>query len=72
MQSNAKLRVVVDWDKCCGAGQCVMTAPKVFDQREDGMSIVLLPEPPPELHKAVREAAAVCPGGAISLKESSA
>ncbi|MDI3283839.1 ferredoxin [Polyangium sp. 15x6] len=63
------MRVIVDLDKCCGAGQCVLVAPKVFDQRDDGMVILLDASPPEEHHKAVREAATVCPGAAIMLEE---
>lgn len=63
------MRVIVDVLKCCGAGQCVMTAPKVFDQREDGTVIPLDEAPPRELHAAVRAAASLCPGGAIRVEE---
>lgn len=63
------MRVIVDKSKCCGAGQCALLAPKVFDQQEDGIVILLDEEPPKELHGAVREAAAVCPGAAIRLEE---
>lgn len=62
------MRVSVDEDKCCGAGQCVLTAPEVFDQRdEDGIVVVLDAEPPQEQHAAVRESADVCPAAAIHL-----
>ncbi|WP_200308932.1 ferredoxin [Streptomyces adelaidensis] len=64
------MKVHVDEAKCCGAGQCVLIAPEVFDQRdEDG--IVALLEPTPDLphHAAVREAAAVCPASAITLDD---
>lgn len=63
------MRVIVNLAKCCGAGQCVMLAPKVFDQQEDGIVNLLDAEPPKELHTAVREAASVCPGAAIRLEE---
>ncbi|HEY2263649.1 MAG TPA: ferredoxin [Streptosporangiaceae bacterium] len=64
------MKVTVDQDKCCGAGNCVMLAPDVFDQREDDGIVVLLdPEPGADLHDAVREAADVCPAGAISVDE---
>ncbi len=63
------MHVRVEENKCCGAGQCVLVAPKVFDQRDDGIVILLDETPPKELHAAVREAASVCPGIAISLKE---
>ncbi|MGK4006205.1 ferredoxin [Sorangium sp. So ce1036] len=64
------MRVIVDFEKCCGAGQCVMLAPRVFDQRDDGIVILLDEAPPEEQHAAVREAATVCPGAAIRLDES--
>ncbi|CAL9351413.1 Ferredoxin-2 [Streptomyces sp. enrichment culture] len=62
------MRLTVDQDKCCGAGACVLTAPEVFDQRdEDGIVTLLTPEPAPEHHAAAREAAAVCPAAAIRV-----
>ncbi|MER7840760.1 ferredoxin [Streptomyces sp. NPDC096040] len=64
------MKVSVDVTKCCGAGQCVLTAPEVFDQREDDGTVVLLaPAPPEEQAAPVREAAAVCPAGAITVRE---
>jgi len=64
------MRVELDEPKCVAAGQCVMAAPEVFDQRDDdGVAIVLDAEPGPELHDSVREAAAVCPAAAIHLVE---
>ncbi|MFF2331768.1 MULTISPECIES: ferredoxin [unclassified Streptomyces] len=62
------MNVTVDEDKCCGAGQCVLIAPEVFDQRDDDGIVVLLDAAPPkERHTAVREAAAVCPAAAIQF-----
>lgn len=64
------MQVSVNEDKCCGAGQCVMTAPEVFDQRdEDGIVVLLEPRPAEELHGAVREAADMCPAAAVELNE---
>ncbi|MBF8184996.1 ferredoxin [Nonomuraea sp. K274] len=64
------MKVTVDRDKCCGAGQCVLLAPDVFDQDEDdGIVLLLDPSPAQERHAIVREAASVCPTGAISLEE---
>lgn len=64
------MKVRVDEAKCCGAGQCVLIAPEVFDQSdEDGIVVLLAPEPAPDRHPAVREAAAVCPAAAIALDE---
>jgi ferredoxin len=62
------MQVSVDEDKCCGAGQCVLLAPEVFDQRdEDGIVVLLDAQPPEQLHTAVREAADVCPAAAIAV-----
>jgi len=64
------MRVILDEPKCVASGQCVVSAPEVFDQRdEDGVAIVLDETPAPELHEGVREAAAVCPAVAIRLVE---
>ncbi|MBR7831080.1 ferredoxin [Actinospica sp. MGRD01-02] len=64
------MKLTVDQDVCCGAGQCVLLAPEVFDQREQDGIVVLLDETPADaLHEVVREAAAVCPAGAISVEE---
>ncbi|MEU5839976.1 ferredoxin [Streptomyces diacarni] len=62
------MRITIDEEKCCGAGQCVLVAPEVFDQRdEDGVVVLLEAEPPAEQHAAAREAAAVCPAAAIEV-----
>jgi ferredoxin len=64
------MRVTVDQDKCVASGQCVLTAPDVFDQRdEDGIVVLLTPDPPAELAAAVRQAAMVCPALAITVEE---
>ena len=63
------MKVSVDEDKCCGAGQCVMIAPEVFDQdEEEGTVLVLDDEPPPALHQAVIAAARLCPNSVIRVE----
>ncbi|MEC3992456.1 ferredoxin [Actinacidiphila sp. DG2A-62] len=63
------MRITVDTDKCCGAGQCVLAAPDVFDQREeDGIVVLLTEHPAQELRADVETAAQVCPAGAIVLE----
>ncbi|GLW05699.1 ferredoxin [Microtetraspora sp. NBRC 13810] len=62
------MRVFADQDRCVGSGQCVLTAPAVFDQRdEDGIVTLLTDDPPPGEHEAVRRAAVLCPAMAIRL-----
>ncbi|SDP83362.1 Ferredoxin [Actinopolyspora xinjiangensis] len=64
------MKVVVDEDRCCGAGQCVLLAPEVFDQRdEDGVVELLDAEPSEERADGVRHAASVCPARAIHVAE---
>jgi ferredoxin len=64
------MHVAVDAGTCIASGQCVFNAPEVFDQREDEGTVLLLHDTPaPEHHDAVREAALVCPSGAITVKE---
>jgi ferredoxin len=64
-------RVRVDPHRCIGAGQCVRTAPQVFDQREaDGIVVLLDAQPPDELLALVRRAARICPSRSIQLEES--
>ncbi|MEU4049848.1 ferredoxin [Streptomyces olivaceus] len=64
------MKITVDEEKCCGAGQCVLIAPEVFDQRdEDGIVVLLAAEPAAEHHGLVRESASVCPAAAIHLDE---
>ncbi|WP_329321745.1 ferredoxin [Streptomyces sp. NBC_01262] len=64
------MEVELDEPKCVAAGQCVLAAPEVFDQRdEDGVAVVLDDRPDPDLLDGVREAAALCPAAAIRLVE---
>lgn len=63
------MQVRTDEKRCCGAGQCVLAAPRVFEQGEDGIVRLLDMSPPKELHAAVREAVGLCPNRAISLSE---
>lgn len=62
------MRIEIDQDKCCAAGQCVLAADDLFDQRDEDGVVVLLEATPPEtaLDRA-REAAALCPAAAIDV-----
>jgi ferredoxin len=64
------MRVSADQRLCCGSGNCVLIAPEVFGQTEDeGIVVVLRPEPAPGLQPSILEAARVCPTRAITLTE---
>jgi ferredoxin len=65
-----KFVIRVDEHKCIGAGQCVLRAPRIFDQREDGIVILLDANPPASQHAAARKAADLCPSEAITIDES--
>jgi ferredoxin len=65
------MRVEVDRNACCGSGNCVMTVPEVFDQDDrQGLVVLLRPRPAAPAHDLVREAALLCPAGAITVIES--
>jgi ferredoxin len=63
------MRVVVDYDVCASTGSCMPVCPEVFEVRSDGFLYILQEEPPEELHERVREAAELCPTGAITIEE---
>ncbi|MEU6131774.1 ferredoxin [Saccharopolyspora sp. NPDC047091] len=63
------MEIEIDEDKCIGAGQCVLTAESVFDQRdEDGVVVLLDASPGAEHQDAAREAATLCPAAAIAIR----
>ncbi|MEU2874519.1 ferredoxin [Streptomyces olivoreticuli] len=63
------MRITVDPDRCVGAGQCVLSAPEVFDQDEDGLVTLVGTGPGADKESSVRLAGALCPSQAITLHE---
>ena len=64
------MRVSVDKGVCGGHGDCILTAPGVFDfEGDEDVVSVRQPEPPEALWEKVREAVQVCPTQAISVTE---
>lgn len=62
------MRIEIDEDKCCAAGQCVLAADDLFDQRdEDGVVVLLEAAPAQDALERAREAAALCPAAAIEV-----
>ena len=63
--------VEADRSRCIGAGQCVLAAPDLFDQDEDDGLVVLLDRAPGAgQESAARDAAAACPAGVITVRDS--
>ena len=58
----------VDHDVCIGAGLCVLAAPGVFDQDDDGLVMVIGSQRPDAGDDAVAQAVRNCPSGALSLQ----
>jgi len=64
------MKVLLDEEKCVGAGQCVLAADDVFDQRdEDGIAVLLDEHPDQERLGAVETAAQLCPAQAIRIAQ---
>jgi len=64
------VHVTIDEPRCIAAGQCVLTAPEVFSQRdEDGIVELLAEHPPASEHEATRLAARLCPADVIRVDE---
>lgn len=63
------MRITADTEVCIGAGQCVLTAPELFDQDENGTVVVLVPNPSAGQVAAARRAEAICPTRAIRVDQ---
>ncbi|GLZ33910.1 ferredoxin [Lentzea sp. NBRC 105346] len=64
------MRISVDQTRCCGSGMCVLTDPELFDQsEEDGTVVLLEPNPSAEHEATAKEAAGLCPAGAITVTD---
>ncbi len=63
------MKVTVNTDLCEGHGKCEMTAPEVFELRDDDVSYVLVDDVPDELKPKVDRAIRLCPRQAIAWVE---
>jgi len=64
------VKVSADRTVCAAAGQCLLAAPAVFDQAdEDGVVVLLNPDPPESERAAVEDAVNRCPTSAIRILE---
>ena len=62
-------RISVDTGKCNGSAQCVLAAPDVFDQDDDGFVTVLDSAPSGEAEATARTARGICPAQAITVHD---
>ena len=62
------IKVLVDMDVCQNHGQCVFSAPQVFELDDEGDLVQLQGEVGEDLRDAVEEAADVCPVQAITIE----
>ncbi|NMC51515.1 ferredoxin [Candidatus Kuenenbacteria bacterium] len=60
--------ITVDKNKCIGCGSCVAMYPELFKLNSDGKSEVLSSDYAAHHYKK-EEIEAICPSGAISIKE---
>jgi ferredoxin len=64
------VKVITNQDTCISAGQCALSAPNVFWQRESDGKVELWTDNPPESeYDEVREAASLCPSASITIEE---
>lgn len=63
------MKVEVNEKHCVASGACVLAAPDLFDQDDDGIVLVLEEHPGETRHAAARRAAAACPAQVIHLRD---
>jgi ferredoxin len=63
------VKITADPEVCISAGNCVMTADKVFDQDDDGLVVVLVDEVPEAEEANAREAVRLCPSQALRISD---
>jgi len=63
------MRIITETERCVGAGQCVLAAPGVFDQHDDGTVLVRTRLPPEDERERVVEAVQRCPSLTITIDE---
>ena len=64
------MRVRVDRTQCGCSGYCARLVPSVFRIGDDSVARAIETDVPPSQVEAVREAATVCPTGAVLIDDS--
>jgi ferredoxin len=63
------LKVAIDRRRCISSGYCVLEAPAVFAQDEEGLVVLLDANHPPAQHAAAKTAELACPAAVITVSE---
>ena len=63
----AEVKITVERGRCIGAGLCVLNAPELFDQDDEGTVVPLEEQPSPQQEPAARAAEYACPARVIAL-----
>ena len=64
------MKISIDLERCAMAGECVYNHPALFGFADDDHPVVLVSEPTlPAQQLGARQAAVVCPSGAITVEE---
>jgi ferredoxin len=61
------MKVRIDNEACTGHGRCYVLAPEVFEPDDEGHSVALVDDIPPELLAQAQLAVANCPESAITI-----
>jgi ferredoxin len=61
------MRIKIDEERCTGHGRCYALVPEVFEPDDEGHSMLLFEDVPPELEAKARIGVDNCPEQAISI-----
>ena len=61
------MKIHIERDFCISSGSCVLEAPAVFDQDDDGVVVILTEDVPEAEEGHAREAVDICPASVLRL-----
>jgi ferredoxin len=71
-EENGTFIVAADRGRCCGSGNCASVLPEVFTQDAAGLVVARAARQPARRLAAAAEAALLCPGRAIIIRDTTA
>jgi ferredoxin len=63
------LKISIERDSCISTGACVLEAPGLFDQDDEGFVVLLTDSPSTDDEEPARNAMLACPASVISVTE---